>query len=118
MLALAAKAGIELPGLADLPESQREADTIILFLETPALFQEKNCKWCRQPFVVNYSSVAMCQDSCRIAYLHSIGIEWNPLKSQEERWAGRIPLVCGSESLALAKLALKQAQLSPVLLPS
>lgn len=97
--------GLDAPAFdtSQLDESRREADSVILYIERPDLFREAECRHCGRLFATNYSAVAMCKDSCRIAHLRSLGIEWNPAKSQEERWANRIPLVVGPNALEVVK---------------
>lgn len=93
MLQLASESGFEVPEqFKEIETTRREADATILFLENRNSFREVRCKQCLHMFAVDYQSVAMCSDRCRIDFLHNIGIEWNPLKTQNERWAGRIPL--------------------------
>lgn len=109
MARLAQSLGLEQPAeFAEIEEARREADSLALYIENPSQFRETRCKECRSLFATNYSAVAFCSDNCRIRSLDRIGIVWNPTKSQNERWAGKIPLVCGSDALALAKLALAQ----------
>lgn len=90
--------------------ARREADSVVLYVENPALFRETDCRQCGRHFATNYGSVAMCSDKCRRDWLRNIGIEWNPNKSQDERWAGRIPLVVPPDALPLAKAALESVQ--------
>lgn len=108
--AAAAKAGIDVPDFSQLDEARREADSVVLYLESPEKFREACCRQCRRYFATNYAAVAMCSDKCRRDYLHNIGIEWDPKKTQSERWAGRIPLTVPPDALLVAKWALEQEQ--------
>ncbi len=87
---------------------RREADATILYIENPNKFLEKACLQCLRLFATNYAAVAMCSDNCRREWLHSRGIEWNPMKTQNERWGGRIPLVVPPHSIGVAKEVLAQ----------
>ena len=89
--------------LKDIETTRREADAFILYMENRQSFREVQCKQCHNHFAVDYQSVAMCSDKCRIEFLRNIGVEWNPLKSQSERWAGRIPLTLQPDAFVLAK---------------
>ena len=109
MIKLAFESWSDLPEeLKEIETARREADALILYRENRQSFREVRCKQCYRQFAVDYQSVAMCSDKCRIAFLRNIGIEWNPLKSQSERWAGRIPLTLQPDAFALAKSLVDQ----------
>ena len=100
MLELAVDCGFEdREVVEEIKTTRREADATILFLEARNSFRELPCKQCHRVFAVDYQSVAMCSDKCRKLWLSNIGINWNPLKTQNERWAGRIPLTVPPEAL-------------------
>lgn len=103
MLQLASESGFEVPdAYKEIETSRREADAAILFIENRNVFREVHCKQCSRLFAVDYQSVAMCSDNCRIEFLRNLGIEWNPLKTQNERWAGRIPLTVPPAAIEVA----------------
>jgi hypothetical protein len=64
-----------------------EAQAVMLFLEKPEAFIQKICKECGQHFLTTYSFVSDCSSPCRIKALARIGITWNPMHNQSERWA-------------------------------
>lgn len=101
---------LELPDTTTLEAARREADSVLLYIENPNAFREAECRECRRYFATNYGSVACCSDNCRRAGLRKIGIEWNPTKTQAERWAGNIPLVVPPDALPLAKKVLELTQ--------
>lgn len=118
VIAAAAKSvGMEVPNFNQLDEARREADATILYLESPEKFREAECRQCHHYFATNYACVATCSDNCRREWLRNRGIEWSPLKTQSERWAGKIPLVVQPPALALAKLVLEQEQSNSVAAP-
>ena len=106
LIAMMREDGVEIPeSLTMRPTIRHEADSLIEYIETPHHFREKKCKQCSRHFATNYGAVAMCSDKCRIEWLRNIGIEWNPSKSQKERWApAEIPLTVPPEALALSTL--------------
>lgn len=110
VIAAAAKqAGLEIPDFSQLDEARREADSVVLYLESPERFREAECRQCHRYFATNYAAVAMCSDKCRREYLHSIGIPYNPNgKTPEQRWGGKIPLTVPPDALVAAKWALEQ----------
>lgn len=85
---------------SNVPLSQqaisRQAEAVLLFLESPAKFTTKLCKRfeCQQPFGTNYRGVAYCSDNCRARSIEEqLGIKWNWFKPEEQRWGGEPPLV-------------------------
>lgn len=115
VIAAAAKqAGLEVPDFTQLDEARREADSVVLYIESPAKFREAECRQCHRYFATNYAAVAMCSDKCRREYLHNLGIPYNPHgKTPEERWGGSIPVTVPPDALLVAKWALEQQQESP-----
>lgn len=72
----------------------RQAEAVLLFLETPAKFTTKLCKRCGEAFGTNYRAVSFCSDNCRAREMEKqLGIKWNWYKPEEERWGGEPPLV-------------------------
>ena len=73
-----------------------QAEAVLLFLESPAKFTQKQCKRteCGEYFGTNYRSVAYCSDTCRAKEVsRQIGVKWNYFKTEHERWGGEPPLV-------------------------
>lgn len=64
-----------------------EAQAVQLFLEKPEAFIQKFCKECNQIFLTTYKFVSDCSSACRAKALAKIGITWNPMHNQTERWA-------------------------------
>lgn len=89
-----AKEAIELGN--DSERAFYTADAVLQFIEKPARFTKKKCKWdvCTEVFFTNYRAVSFCSNHCRARYLRTqIGIEWDPTKTEQERWGGEPPLV-------------------------
>ncbi len=100
---------------ATKPNPFYEAEAVLLFLEKPARFMQKQCKRteCGEWFGTNYRAVGYCSDNCRIKSLSAMGIQWDPSKRPEERWGGEEPLVIPPAALKmLIQLAQKQAEVS------
>lgn len=69
-----------------------EATAVMLFLEHPEAFIQKICKECGQHFLTTYQFVSDCSSPCRSKSLERIGITWNPMHNQTERWSrAKIP---------------------------
>jgi hypothetical protein len=85
------------------PSASHEAEAFLEFTRNPKAFLVKLCKReeCQQPFSANSKNVGYCSDNCRARQLKKIGIDWNPAKSQEERWGGQIPLTVSPQLLLL-----------------
>ena len=64
-----------------------EAQAVSLFLEKPEAFIQKICKECGEHFLTTYQFVSECSSPCRSKALARIGIDWNPMHNQVERWA-------------------------------
>jgi len=64
----------------------REAQAVLLFLEHPDKFMSKFCDKCHQIFMTSYQFVSVCSSKCRIAALADVGIDWNPMRTADERW--------------------------------
>lgn len=81
----------------------RQGEAVLLFLESPAKFTSKQCKWCEEYFGTNYRSVAYCSDNCRSRALNDIfGMKFNWVdKSEEQRWGGEPPLIIPPKAFAL-----------------
>ena len=72
----------------------RQGEAVLLCLESPAKFTTKLCKRCGEPFGTNYRSVAYCSDGCRArAIQEQLGVKWDWLKPEEQRWGGEPPLI-------------------------
>lgn len=72
----------------------RQGEAVLLFLESPAKFTTKQCKRCGEYFGTNYRSVGYCSDNCRArAISEQLGVKWDWLRPEEERWGGEPPLV-------------------------
>lgn len=72
----------------------RQGEAVLLFLEHPAKFTAKLCRRCEEAFGTNYRAVAYCSDSCRAKDMEkALGVKWDWLKSEEERWGGEAPLI-------------------------
>lgn len=71
----------------------REAEAVLIFLEHPDAFITKICSECRRSFVTTYKYVSNCSITCQIKALSKIGIDWNPVRSADERWRrAKIPV--------------------------
>lgn len=82
----------------------RQGEAVLLCLESPAKFTTKICKRCGEPFGTNYRSVAYCSDGCRSkAIYEQLGVKWNWLKPEEERWGGEPPLIIPPTALKKMK---------------
>lgn len=69
-----------------------EAASVQLFLEHPDAFIQKICKECGEHFLTTYKFVSDCSSACRSKALEKIGIIWNPMHNQAERWSrAKIP---------------------------
>ncbi len=100
-----------LPDPKDRQEAQREAEAVAAFVADPNRFRPKPCGNCEAVFVANYPSVGFCSDHCRKVHLKSLGIQWSPDKSPEERWApADVPLVIQQHALLALIEAAKQAE--------
>jgi hypothetical protein len=118
---LAAKLGINLEehkedNRDDQQLLRREADGVLLFLQGKVAFNvSKRCEFCEGLFLSNISAVGFCSDPCRKKSLQAIGIQWDPYKSQEERWGTTgVPLVIGPQALAvLRKLFVEYEETNP-----
>lgn len=95
----------------------REAQAILLFLEHPDKFISKFCDKCHQIFMTSYQFVSVCSSKCRIAALADVGIDWNPMRTADERWKrAQIPVdyTIPPDALAiLMQLAQDQTQRPP-----
>lgn len=93
-----------------------EAEGILLSLHSDRRSMKvKLCKGCEQPFATNYEYVAYCTNACRALELKKIGIVWNPVKTDEERWGSvdypsQIPMVVGPEALSRLSLWIKNLE--------
>jgi hypothetical protein len=95
----------EIKSNVPLPQQaiSRQGDAVLLFLESPAKFTTKTCKRCGEIFGTNYRGVSYCSDRCRAASMEEqLGIKWNWMKPDEDRWGGEPPLII--PPLALQKL--------------
>ena len=63
-----------------------EAQAILLFLEHPDAYIDKVCKECGEHFLTTYKFVSDCSSPCRSKNLERIGITWNPMHNQVDRW--------------------------------
>lgn len=96
------------PSVTEKQETtSREAEAVIAYVHRPHEFKRVACKWCESVFAVNRANVAYCRDECRIKYLASIGIKWDPSKPQEERWDYVEPLTVPPQALVVADLAVE-----------
>lgn len=69
-----------------------EGSAVLLFLEHPNAFIQKFCKECGEHFLTTYQFVSECSNACRAKNLARIGITWNPMHNQSERWSrAKIP---------------------------
>lgn len=112
---LAALFGLEAPKPPSPAELRRkahvsrEAEAVILYVEEPAKFLERECRICHRHFAVNRSHIAFCSDDCRSVHLNDvIGLEWSPTgRTPEERWSaqtgGPEPLIVPPAALTLVK---------------
>lgn len=98
--------------LAQKPLPHYEAEAVLSFLEKPARFAFKPCKFCSEMFGTNYRSVAYCTDHCRIRGLRKHGIIWSSSKSPEQRWGGEPPLVIPPEAVRILLQSARQIGLN------
>ena len=70
----------------EVDSKAREAQAVLIFLEHPDKFISKFCDKCRRVFLTSYQFVSVCSSKCRIAALADIGIDWNPMRTADERW--------------------------------
>lgn len=70
----------------------RESEAVLSLLEGREVFIERACLFCQRHFKVNLASVAYCSDECRAKRLQEMGIDWNPERSQTDRWNGSLVL--------------------------
>lgn len=81
----------------------REAEAVLASVWVPKSVQKKRCKNCNEEFQTTYIE-AYCSNDCRKSKLLSIGIIWNPDKTDEERWAPtQIPGTIKPETLRVLK---------------
>lgn len=82
----------------------RQGEAVLLFLESPAKFTTKECKRCGEPFGTNYRGVGYCSDGCRARSMEEqLGIKWNWMKPDEDRWGGEPPLIIPPSALQKLK---------------
>lgn len=91
--------------LTDIGEQAKErrtleAESVIFYIQTKGKnFAQKNCDYCKHPFLSTYAAVAYCSDECRANWLAERGVIWNARNRPDvERWAGKIPKVISSEA--------------------
>lgn len=116
---LAALLGLEAPKEPTRTEREhaiqvsREAEAVIMYATTPQGFKERDCKTCGHRFAVNRASIAFCSDLCRREHLGSLGIDWDPNRTPEDRWnfrtGGLEPLVVPPAALTLVQELLNEA---------
>lgn len=95
----------ELRSKSSANDHVREAQAVLIFLEHPDAFITKICTECRRSFATTYQHVSNCSTECRVKSLEKIGIDWNPLRSADERWKrASIPVDYTIPSQALAVL--------------
>jgi hypothetical protein len=96
---------------------QNEAEATIAYAYDVGDWLDKKCKNCNRPFATNYKYVAFCSMKCRKQDLEAIGIQWDPSKTEEQRWEGlgvQVPgVVPPAAILALQNLARKFAAATP-----
>lgn len=82
----------ELPAVANNQQAvSRQLEAVLLFLESPAKFTKKICKWCGESFGTNYRYVSYCCDNCRAKALQNqTGIRYDFSKPQEHRWGSEM----------------------------
>lgn len=74
-------------------DKTREAQAVLLFMEHPHAFMQKECDECGMIFMTTYKFVSLCSNACRIKSLRRMGIEWNPSRNPDERWRrAKIPV--------------------------
>lgn len=82
----------------------RQGEAVLLFLESPAKFTTKECKRCGSPFGTNYRGVGYCSDGCRARSMEEqLGIKWNWMRPDEDRWGGEPPLIIPPAALQKLK---------------
>lgn len=86
----------------------REAEGVLLHLRRVDTLMQKECLECHRTFATNYHFAGRCSDDCIKASLHSVGIEWSPEKTPQERWNGpgvngEIPTIISPETLGFLK---------------
>lgn len=87
-----------------------QGDAVLRFLEKPAAFTTKVCKReaCDMTFATNYRNVAYCSDNCRARELErQLGVKWNWLKPEHERWGGDPPLIIPPAALQMLDTYIK-----------
>ena len=87
----------------------REIQGVLYFLQAPALFTDKICKHCGEPYLVSRKYVAFCSYTCIQKELAKNGIKWR--KGQDLEALANDPQVYdGNEPLWIRKKCLEKLQ--------
>ena len=64
----------------------REAETVMRSLYYPRSSSDRKCKACGRVFLSNYVYYKHCSPECLQQSLREMGLEWDPTKSESERF--------------------------------
>ncbi len=81
----------------------REAETVLRHLYYPQSSTPRKCKQCKREFLANYVYVKHCSNDCLQLSIKEMGIEWDPLKTDDERWNGQPPGIIKPETLVILR---------------
>lgn len=63
-----------------------QGEAVLIYLEKPARFTIKRCKWCNESFGTNYRNVSYCSDNHRAKALYQkTGLRWDSQTAKEAR---------------------------------
>ena len=97
---LAETLGLDLERLHEASKEEppsREAEAVLANRDA---WYSKSCKGCSRRFETDFRQCAFCSDRCRKIALREQGINWDPTKTQAERWAPyEVPMIVGPDAL-------------------
>lgn len=77
----------------------KEGELVLEGLDRPGVAKHVRCKECNETFLTNYAYQKYCSNYCLREALAKRGIDWNPERSNEDRWKGEPPSTISPESL-------------------
>lgn len=89
------------------PESvlsrEKEATLVLKSIRYLTSVVTRTCKNCKQDFQTDYYFKYYCSRNCLKKALEDIGLEWDPGKTDHERWHGEPPATIYPETLKILK---------------
>lgn len=77
----------------------KEATLVLKSLFRPTSVVTRECKHCNQHFQTDYAYKFYCTRKCLKSALEAVGIDWDPDKTEADRWGGEPPSTIYPETL-------------------